>query len=83
MKAKVNLKVRGVRGGSPTWNPDKGEVITFIDGERNYISVDAFEGRGTQYKRREKSAIEININDVEWKGTAEELAELITHARTK
>lgn len=62
MKAEVNLKVRGVKGGSPSWNPNKGEVITFVDGQKDYISVDAYKGQGEEYKRRDKSKIEISIS---------------------
>lgn len=80
-KANIDLKVTGVRGGSPSYNENKGQVITFIDSgfaRSEFICVDAFEGSGTDYKRREE--IKITIQDRYgrvWQGNFSELSTMI------
>jgi hypothetical protein len=79
MSAKIDLKVTGIRGRNPSWSENKGEVITFIDDNRvNYISTDAFEGFGENYKRRETSLITVCFEGKQWKGSITELATLLS-----
>lgn len=83
MSAKINLKVTGVRGGSPSYQENKGQIVSFVGGSENnshedYISVDAFEGFGDSYKRRENCEIEVSIGGKTWKGTPNELIEKLT-----
>ena len=79
MKAMINTKVTGVRGGSPVWSENKGQVSIFIDHSyqksyNSFICVDAFEGYGTNYKKREKCNIEIqHEGKLLFNGTIEEL----------
>ena len=74
----LNLKITGVRGGSPSYIPNKGRVVAFIDspsyGDENYIAIDAFEGQMDTYKRRVHSDIEVKFGNVCWNGTMIELA---------
>lgn len=76
-QSKIDIKVTGKRGNAPKWEEDKGAVTLFIDNTNssNYINVDAFEGFGNNYKRRDKSLISIQINSNVWVGTIEELAD--------
>jgi hypothetical protein len=77
MAAKINLKITGVRGGSPSYHENKGRVTTFVDNGDDYIAVDAFEGMDKTYKRREKCEIEISIGKTTWRGTKDELVKLL------
>lgn len=72
-KSSLDLKVTGVRGGNASWIEDKGSVVVFVDGS-DYISVDAFQGRGNEYKRREECEIQIVIDSRIWKGTKDEFS---------
>jgi hypothetical protein len=74
--AKVDIKTRGVRGGEFSAIKETAHVVVFVDGA-DYISVDSFEGQGNSYKKRNKSQIEIQIGDAYFKGTAEELYEIL------
>lgn len=76
MKANVNVKIQGIKGGNPSYSENKGYVSTHID-NIGYITVDAFNGQGDLYKRRNNSLITINIDGIEWSGTINELKELI------
>lgn len=77
-KANIDLKVIGVRGGSPSYNENKGQVTTFIDsgyGNPEFICVDAFDGSGTDYKRREETKITIQDKYGRvWQGNFAELS---------
>ena len=64
MSATIDLKVTGVRGGQPTWNPNKGRIVVFGD-IGSFVSFDAFEGSGGSYKRREKVFVEVSLNERE------------------
>jgi hypothetical protein len=60
MKTTINLKMQGVKGGDPQWQANKGYIATHIEGKENgSISIDAFEGQGETYKRREIPLITI------------------------
>ena len=60
MKSKLSLKTQNSKGGTPLWKPDLGYASLFIDGsESKNIIVDAFEGSGYSYKRREQTKIQI------------------------
>jgi len=80
-QANIDLKVTGVRGGSPSYNENKGQVTTFIDSgyaRPEFISVDAFEGSGSDYKRREETKITIQDRYGRcWQGNFAELSALI------
>lgn len=81
--ANIDLKVTGVRGGSPSYNENKGKVTTFIDSGFNteqFISVDAFEGFGKDYKRRNETKITIQDKYGRvWEGTFSELADKLNN----
>ncbi len=63
MNSKIDMKVTGIRGGSPSWNDNKGQVTLFVDKDYQTITVDAFQGRGETYQRRNKALIEITNGD--------------------
>jgi hypothetical protein len=62
MKAKLELKITGIRGNSPSFE-EKGRVVAFVEkpsGKQDrFIAIDAFEGSGNTYKRREESLVTI------------------------
>ena len=58
--AYINLDIIGVKGGDTKNLPNKGFVRVGIDYSDNYISVDAFQGSGDNYERRETSKITIS-----------------------
>jgi len=74
--AKVEIKTRNKIGGEFSPIKETGNAVVFIDGT-DFISVDAFMGRGDTYKKRDKAEIEISIGNTRWKGTAEDLYELL------
>lgn len=76
--SKLDLKIKGVRGGVANWQPNKGSVTAFID-KGNYIHVDAFEGEGNEYKRRGECYIEINIGSTYWSGYADDLCKILNN----
>lgn len=83
MSAKINLKVTGVKGGEPSYSENKGRVVSFVGGEttnsqEDYICIDAFEGFGESYKRRNECEIEVSIGGKKWVGTPSELIEKLT-----
>ena len=75
MKAKLSVKLSGIRGGNPVWKDDMGYVACFLnDRKRHRIVVDAFRGAGDTYQRRTENEIEIsNDNGNIFTGTIEEL----------
>lgn len=75
-KATVEFKTRGVKGGDFSQIKKTANAVVFVDGV-SYISVDSFNGRGDSYSQREHSEITISIADVSWKGTADDLYELL------
>ena len=81
MKANLHIVVYGVRGNAPKFH-EKAQCVCYpegIMGYSKYISIDAFEGRGDTYKRREGDClIEVN-NGLEgvFSGSFDELVELI------
>ena len=79
MKANIDLKVTGVRGGNPSWTENKGQVVVFVDDDKNVISIDAFIGQGSTYKKREVSLIEIRENNGEmiFLGTFDDLVKTL------
>jgi glyoxylate carboligase len=83
MEARINTKITGVRGGHPVWSENKGCVTIFIDHsyQNSYpslISVDAFQGYGKDYKRRETCKIQIqHEGKMLFHGSIEELTEIL------
>ena len=75
-KAIVEFKTRGVKGGEFSPVKKTANAVVFIDGV-SYISFDSFKGQGETYSQREHSEITINIGDVNWKGTSDDLYELL------
>jgi hypothetical protein len=77
-QANIDLKVTGVRGGSPSYNENKGQVTVFVESgysRQQFISVDAFEGSGNDYKRREETKITIQDKYGRvWQGNFAELS---------
>jgi hypothetical protein len=81
MKTKLSLKITGVRGGSPKWIK-AGQIISFPDNYWSYISVDAFEGSGDSYRRRNDCLIEISTHgNIIFSGTFEQLCEKLKNKR--
>jgi hypothetical protein len=80
-QANIDLKVTGISGGSPTYNENKGQVTAFIDSgyaRSQFISIDAFEGTGESYKKREE--VKITIQDKYgkvWQGNFAELTAML------
>lgn len=83
MEAKINLKITGVRGGSPSYSENKGRVTTFIDNNDDFITVDAFEGLGATYQRRKECEIEVCIAGKTWRGTKSELMAKLFQPKAK
>jgi hypothetical protein len=79
MEAKMDFNVTGVRGGNAVFNENKGKITVFVDHTysntyNDLISVDAFEGYGESYKRREKCLVQIQFEgNLIFHGTMEEL----------
>jgi len=74
--ANLDVSIIGTKGGKPNNKYNIGYVRANIDDGKMDIAVDAFEGQGKSYKRREKALITIyNVNDIVFKGTAKELIE--------
>lgn len=71
----IDLKVMGVKGGSPSFNENKGQVTVFIDSHPQFICVDAFEGSGNSYKRMNETKITIQDKYGRvWQGSFAELS---------
>ena len=77
---KMNLEIRnttqGIKGGNNKHaNPGFTLVEILRDGGNQLdIAVDTFEGKGSNYKRREKELINISAPGFStWSGTADEL----------
>ncbi len=83
MEASINLKITGVRGGSPSYSENKGRVTTFVDNNDDFVAVDAFQGFDRTYKRRKECEIEICIAGKTWRGTKKELAEKLGLIKAK
>lgn len=79
-KSFLSVQTEGVRGGKLSVESNKASVTTIIDHYAGKIIVDAFQGSGENYKRRERSLIRIKIGEVDWSGTAEELAQIFRDA---
>jgi len=62
MSATIDLKVTGVRGGQPQITFNRGRVVVFTDSD-TYIAIDAFDGQGDSYKRREIALVQVVVPD--------------------
>lgn len=72
--SKLSLSTIGVKGCTTKRTENIGKVAVDIDNSQDYISIDAFEGQGQTYKRRELSEVEISQSgDVIFKGTFTDL----------
>lgn len=80
MKAGLNTIVIDKKGSEPKHNSNVGRVTTQIEGLSNgSISVDAYQGQGDSYKRREDAEITIYFGAKEsFKGTLKELIEKLS-----
>jgi hypothetical protein len=58
----VGVKIQGVKGGDPAYRDNVGYVSTFVGGDGNRVVIDAFEGYGESYKRRETPIVELYRN---------------------
>lgn len=90
MKAELRYKLQGVRGTGYQWKT-AGEIVIFpnggcsVYGNVPFISVDAFEGRGEDYRRREGSCL-IQVNDGSegiFSGSFDELKAIIKMSEIK
>lgn len=72
----IAVKTQNSKGGTPLYKENLGYVTTFIGHSADSIVVDAFEGQGDDYKRRELMEIRIYNNDeLVFKGSKYELFE--------
>ncbi len=79
MSSILSVKQQGVKGGSPSY-AEKGRATLFIDEPGQLIAVDAFDGFGKTYKRRERCFIEVSDGSGNvWTGTFEDLSKLLFH----
>jgi len=80
-KAKLSVKLNGVKGGVPQWKDNMGYVACFLnDCKKHAIIVDAFQGAGDTYQRRPENEIVIsNENGNIFSGTIDELIERLNH----
>jgi len=74
---KVDYKVQGVRGGNPQYKENVGYVSIFADNLT--ITADAFEGFGSDYKRREQTQITIQTNEdgILFEGSIDDLRKIL------
>ena len=82
MDANLDITYQGVKGGKLIMLKNKSACMIDIDCsnmQTNYILIDAFQGQGKQYKRREKCNIRI-IRETEtiFDGDFSELCKLLT-----
>ena len=76
MASNIEIETTGVRGGaSKTTTTGKVEVSHF--NEEFHVAVDCYEGRGDSYKEREKIEVHIQIGNAVFRGTVDELKELL------
>jgi len=75
MATEINLKTQNAKGRDPKLQLNFGYVTTFIKGEKDgVIVVNAFDGQGENYTRREEAEISISQDGTEiFKGTFNEL----------
>lgn len=78
MTAHIDIYIQGVKGKEFTPFLNKGRCQIYIGGVPNKIEVDAFQGQGDSYKRREDSLITISNGSYEFfSGTFEELRQVL------
>lgn len=76
MKAEIMLNTQGIRGGNLTGYKKKGAIAIDIDRLGNSIELDAYQGQGPTYQKREDTLINIkSLNGFEWSGTFNQLIE--------
>lgn len=81
-QSRLGFSIQGKRGGTPQVKDDIGCIISYIDNPNGYelkranaIRVDAFQGQGDTYERRDKSNITIfNKGDIIFNGDFNQLA---------
>lgn len=56
---KLQLKIQGIKGNTPTWKDDVGYIAVFPGSQSNQIIIDNYTGAGASYKRRDKAIITI------------------------
>ena len=81
-KARLAYEVTGKRGGAPKHTPDTGSVKVIVD-DAGTISVDAYQGFGETYTRRETTLITVHSNkfgDV-YRGTFDGIAAILHSAQ--
>jgi hypothetical protein len=79
MKGIIHTIVTNTKGNEPIHARDLGRVTTTIEGLSNgSISVDAFEGQGDTYKRRQDPEITIRFGETFFEGTLQELAKKLS-----
>ena len=76
MAKTVDITTNGVRGGAPKFSTTGMIEVTDHD-EEFHVAVDCYEGRGNSYKEREKIEVHIQIGDNVFRGTVDELKELL------
>lgn len=73
------VKTQNAAGNTPQYKENVGKSTTFIGHEEDFITVDAFEGSGLTYKKREQPEIRIVQNGTElFCGDKHELFNLLT-----
>lgn len=65
-QATINVTIEGVKGGASKTHYNKGKVTIDVDDPLCTISVDAFEGSGNNFKRRDKCLIHIRRGDEDY-----------------
>ena len=79
-QSRLGYSIQGKRGGAPQVKDDVGRIVTYIDNDNsipesyNFIFVDAFQGHGEDYHRREECKIIIcDVEGVAFEGNFKEL----------
>lgn len=80
--AQLQFSTRGIKGGNPTPYKATGSVSIMVDTgytdwNNDCIYIDCFQGQGQTYERREQSEITITKGNKEWKGTFDQLVNLL------
>lgn len=76
MANKIKIETTGVRGGASK-NATTGKVEVSHFDEEFHVTVDCYEGRGNSYKEREEIEVHIQIGNDVFRGTVDELKELL------
>lgn len=78
MSALLRVSTQGIQGKNQIPAKEQGLTICVVDGDKSWLTFDAFEGAGTNYRRRESTEITIEHDGERlFRGGFQELITLI------